>query len=70
MYNKQAVSDGRTVSIVPPTQAVPDLSRRYPTRWAICCASKLGYSEGNVRTNQQDSKTFVCQIRMASQTRI
>jgi len=49
---------------------VPDLSARYLPEWAICCHSNFGAQRAHIQSNQQDSTTFICQVRMASQDRI
>jgi len=50
-----------------PTSAVPDLSRWYLTELVIYFNLNFGTQRANIRTNQQDSTIFICQVRMASQ---
>jgi len=49
-----------------PTRAVPDLSGQYLIELAIYCHLNFSTQRANIRPNQQDSTTFICQVRMAS----
>ena len=52
------------------TRTVPDVSTRYLPKWVIYFHSNFDAQGAHIRSKQQDSTTFNCQVHIASQDRI